>query len=340
MSLNILILGINGFIGSHLADQILANTDWNIVGMDLTNTNLIQHSQNERMYFKEGDITKESTWIEEYIQKSDIILPLVAVATPATYVQNPIRVFELDFEANLPIIRWCVKYKKRVIFPSTSEVYGMCPDETFDEENSQLVLGPIHKERWIYSCAKQMMDRVIYAYGAHQGLHYTLFRPFNWIGPRQDNIFATKAGSSRVLTQFISNVIHGQDIQLVEGGLQKRCFTYIDDGINALIKIIANENQQADNRIFNIGNPYNNYSIQELAEKVVAAIKKYPAYTELAEKTRIITTEAKQYYGNGYQDVNSRVPAIKNAKTYLNWEPKITLDDAIIKTLDFYFNKR
>ena len=120
------------------------------------------------------------------MRKCDVILPLVAIATPATYVREPLRVFELDFEANLPIIRHCVKYKKRVVFPSTSEVYGACRDKEFDPETSELVLGPIHKQRWIYSCVKQLLDRIIWAYG-QQGLQFTLFRPFNWVGsgPRQ-----------------------------------------------------------------------------------------------------------------------------------------------------------
>lgn len=340
MSLKILILGVNGFIGSHLTDQILAQTDWEIFGMDLANSNLTDHADNPRLRFTEGDITIHQAWVEYHIKKCDVILPLVAVATPATYVQDPLRVFELDFEANLPIIRWCVKYQKRVIFPSTSEVYGMCPDNEFDEEDSNLVLGPIYKERWIYSCSKQLLDRIIYAYGAHQGLKYTLFRPFNWIGPRQDNIWASKAGSSRVVTQFISNVLHGQDIQLVDGGMQQRCFTYIEDGIAALIKIIANENKSAENRIFNIGNPHNNHSIRELAEMVVATLKTYPRYADQANKTQIVVTEAKQYYGSGYQDIGSRVPAIKNAQTYLGWNPQIDMQCALKKTLDFYFNQQ
>src|SRR5438132_1471144 len=85
--------------------------------------------------------------------------------------------------AVLKLVRYCVKYNKRVIFPSTSEVYGMCQDQYFDEDTSNLVVGPINKQRWIYSVSKQLLDRVIWAYGA-KGLNFTLFRPFNWMGPR------------------------------------------------------------------------------------------------------------------------------------------------------------
>lgn len=89
----------------------------------------------------------------------------MAIATPIEYTRNPLRVFELDFEENLRIIRYCVKYRKRIIFPSTSEVYGMCSDKYFDEDHSNLIVGPVNKPRWIYSVSKQLLDRVIRAYG-------------------------------------------------------------------------------------------------------------------------------------------------------------------------------
>jgi nucleoside-diphosphate-sugar epimerase len=157
--------------------------------------------------FVEGDITINREWIEYHVKKCDAVIPLVAIANPIQYVKDPLRVFELDFEANLEIVRKCAKYKKRVIFPSTSEVYGMCADHELDEAESSLVYGPIERQRWIYACSKQLLDRVIYAYGVRDGLDYTLFRPFNWIGPKLDDVMEPKEGSSRLFTQFISNVI-------------------------------------------------------------------------------------------------------------------------------------
>src|SRR5262252_6948601 len=219
----------------------------------------------QRFHFFEGDITINREWIEYHVKKCDVVLPLVAIATPATYVREPLRVFELDFEANLPIVRAAVRHRKRLIFPSTSEVYGMCADAEFDPERSDLVLGPINKPRWIYSCAKQLMDRVIHAYGQQVGLDYTLFRPFNWIGAGLDSIKTPKEGSSRVITQFLGHIVRGEPIKLVDGGTQKRAFTYIDDGIAALMKIIANDNGIASGKIYNIGNPANNVSVNDLA---------------------------------------------------------------------------
>jgi nucleoside-diphosphate-sugar epimerase len=121
----ILILGVNGFIGHHLSNKIIAGTDWEIYGMDMQTERIGDLLDERRFHFFEGDITINREWIEYHVKKCDVLLPLVAIATPATYVREPLRVFELDFEANLPIVRAAVRHRKRLVFPSTSEVYGM-----------------------------------------------------------------------------------------------------------------------------------------------------------------------------------------------------------------------
>jgi len=334
--MKVLILGVNGFIGNALTKRILDTTDWEVYGLDMSCDKLEHSMGHPRFNFLEGDITINKEWIEYNIKKCDVVLPLVAIATPVTYVKDPLRVFELDFEENLKIIRLCAKYKKRVIFPSTSEVYGMSPDQEFDEETSPLMLGPINKERWIYSCAKQMLDRVIYAYGEHEGLRYTLFRPFNWIGPKLDSISTAKEGSSRVLTQFLYNILAGEQISLVDGGNQRRSFTYIEDGISCLMKIIENKDGCADSGIFNIGNPVNDLSVKELALKLREMVKQYPDYAEKAENCVIAETTSDIFYGKGYQDMLTRVPSVQNAKKKLGWEPTTGIDEALRHTLDFY----
>src|SRR5579863_7584729 len=147
MALKVLILGANGFIGSSLTQHVLDHKEWEVYGMDMGADKLDECLGRARFHFVEGDITINREWIEYHVKKCDVVLPLVAIATPATYVTDPLRVFELDFEANLEIVRKCVHYGKRVLFPSTSEVYGMSADPEFDEESSNLVLGPIHKQR-------------------------------------------------------------------------------------------------------------------------------------------------------------------------------------------------
>ncbi len=332
----ILILGVNGFIGHHLSKRILETTDWEVYGMDMNTERVTAFMDHPRFHFFEGDITINKEWIEYHIKKCDVVLPLVAIATPSTYVKDPLRVFELDFEANLPFVRSCVKYKKRIIFPSTSEVYGMCGDAEFDPHNSNLVLGPIEKQRWIYSCSKQLMDRVIYAYGSRGELDFTLFRPFNWIGAGLDSIHTAKEGSSRVITQFFGHIVRGEPIKLVDGGAQKRAFTYVDDGIAALMKIIANKDNVATGQIYNIGNPKNNFSVRELATMMLELAKSYPEYKKSSAKVKLVETTSGAYYGKGYQDVQNRVPNIKNTMKDLDWKPKVNMKDALKGIFDFY----
>jgi nucleoside-diphosphate-sugar epimerase len=334
--MDVLILGVNGFIGSHLTETILARTDWRVHGMDLSGERVKTWIGNPRFRFLEGDVAINREWIEYHVKHSDVVLPLVAIATPATYVRDPMAVFELDFESNLQVIRQAVKYGTRVVFPSTSEVYGMCEDEEFDEEASKLVYGPIGKSRWIYACAKQLLDRVIHALGRDQGLRYTLFRPFNWIGPGLDSIHTAKEGSSRVVTQFLGHLLRGEPITLIDGGRQRRSFTYVDDGIDALMRILENEDGRADLQIFNVGNPANDRSIRELADAMVKILGEFPGYEERARTARIVEDSSARYYGPEYQDVQRRVPSIRRAREILGWTPRVGFEEALRRTISHY----
>ncbi|PHM45703.1 hypothetical protein Xmau_00088 [Xenorhabdus mauleonii] len=332
----VLILGVNGFIGNHLTERLLNDGNYDIYGMDIGSSAIERFIGNPRFHFIEGDVSIHTEWIEYHIKKCDVILPLVAIATPIEYTRNPLRVFELDFEENLKIVRYCVKYNKRIIFPSTSEVYGMCDDKEFDEDNSRLIVGPINKQRWIYSVSKQLLDRVIWAYGAKEGLKFTLFRPFNWMGPRLDNLNSARIGSSRAITQLILNLVEGSPIKLVDGGEQKRCFTDIHDGIEALFRIIENRDGLCDGQIINIGNPTNEASIRQLAEMLLDSFEKHELRGHFPPFAGFKKIESSSYYGQGYQDVEHRKPSIKNAERFLGWKPTIDMTQTIDETLDFF----
>jgi nucleoside-diphosphate-sugar epimerase len=334
--MDILILGANGFIGSHLTEAILARTDWRVHGMDLDGDRLERWVHHPRFRFLEGDVAIHHEWIEYHVKKCDVVLPLVAIATPAAYVQDPMAVFELDFESNLRVIRQAVRFGTRVVFPSTSEVYGMCEDAEFDEETSRLVCGPIGKSRWIYACSKQLLDRVIHALGRDHGLRYTLFRPFNWIGPGLDSIHTAKEGSSRVVTQFLGHLLRGEPITLIDGGRQRRSFTWVDDGIDALLRILVNEGGCADQRIFNIGNPANDRSIRELAETMIRTLGEFPGFEERARAAQVVEQSSAAYYGDEYQDVQRRVPSIRRAQQHLGWEPRVGFEESVRRTIAHY----
>ena len=332
----VLILGVNGFIGNHLTERLLDDGKYDVYGLDIGNDAIARFADHPHFHFVEGDISIHTEWIEYHIRKCDVILPLVAIATPIEYTRNPLRVFELDFEENLKIVRYCVKYGKRIIFPSTSEVYGMCDDKEFDEDNSRLIVGPINKQRWIYSVSKQLLDRVIWAYGQKEGLKFTLFRPFNWMGPRLDTLNSARIGSSRAITQLILNLVEGTPIKLVDGGAQKRCFTDIVDGIEALFRIIENKGGLCDGQIINIGNPENEASIRELAESLLKHFEAHPLRHHFPAFAGFNEVESRSYYGQGYQDVSHRKPSIRNAQRLLAWTPTIDMESTIAKTLDFF----
>ncbi len=334
--MRILILGVNGFIGHHLSRRIIDTTPWEVFGMDMQTERVRGLLEHPRFHFCEGDITINKEWIEYHIKKCDVVLPLVAIATPKVYVTDPLRVFELDFEENLRVVRQSVRHKKRVLFPSTSEVYGMCADAAFHPYESELVLGPITKPRWIYSCAKQLLDRVIAAYGDKEGLDYTLFRPFNWIGSGLDSLHAPKEGSSRVVTQFLGHIARGEPIRLVDGGRQRRSFTDVSDGVSALMRIIENPDGRASGKIYNVGNPDNDLSVRELAELMLAIAMDFPEYRRGAEKVQLLEVASAQYYGKGYQDIQTRVPWIGNTREELGWEPKVAIADALRNIFEAY----
>ncbi len=334
----VLILGVNGFIGNHLSERLLRDDRYEVYGLDIGSDAIERLRSHPNFHFVEGDISIHSEWIEYHIKKCDVVLPLVAIATPIEYTRNPLRVFELDFEENLKLVRYCVKYNKRVIFPSTSEVYGMCQDNNFDEDNSNLVVGPINKQRWIYSVSKQLLDRVIWAYG-QKGLNFTLFRPFNWMGPRLDRLDSARIGSSRAITQLILNLVEGTPIRLFDGGEQKRCFTDIADGVEALARIIDNDNDVCNGQIINIGNPDNEASIRQLGEELLRQFEAHPLRANFPPFAGFRDIESKAFYGTGYQDVSHRKPSIANAKRLLDWTPTVEMSETIGNTLDFFLRE-
>ena len=217
--MRILITGAAGFLGSHLVDRFLA-AGHRVLGVDnfVTGTwrNLEHLEGREDFFFIEHDISSPLYLAE----KVDGVLHFASPASPIDYLELPIQTLKVGSLGTHNSLGLAKAHSARFLLASTSEVYGMCADPEFFEDDSPLILGPIHKQRWIYACSKQLLDRVIWAYGQEGSLKFTLFRPFNWIGPKLDDLDAAKEGSSRVVTQFILNLIQREPIKLVDGGFQ------------------------------------------------------------------------------------------------------------------------
>ncbi len=334
--MKLFVTGINGFIGTHLLEGIIAGTDWQVSGFDIARSNLAPYDGQKQFSFLQGDIFKDDETLEAEVVKADVVIPLAGIAKPAYYIKKPVWTFELDFEQNLKMVRLCAKHHKRIIFPSTSEVYGMSGDAELKEDESPLTTGPIVKMRWIYSCSKQMMDRMIVAYGQEADLPFTLFRPFNWVGPRLDTFKDAEERRARSVTQMLYDIIYRRKISLVNGGEQRRSFTWVGDGIEGLMSIIENKTGLAADEIFNIGNPANNYSIKEMAELLIDEAKKFPAFREAAENTELEIIPASAYYGKAYDDMQNRLPSVKKMESRLGWKPKTDMRAMLNKTIAWY----
>ena len=329
--MKLLILGADGFIGYHLTNSILGDDnfkDWKITGVDLNTARVNMLPSDDRFTFHKADIMRDRDLIDHLIQDSDVIMPLVAIATPKLYVEQPLRVFQLDFEENLRVIKLAHALNKRIIFPSTSEVYGKST-APFDEESSDLVYGPIKYSRWIYACSKQLLDRVIFAMDQEKSFNFTLFRPFNWVGPYLDSLESTSEGSSRLITQLMGDAIQRNEVTLVDGGHQKRCFTDVRDGVAALKAILLNEDA-SKGKIFNVGNPWNNLSVRDVAVLLIDRLKE----RNIIQDAEIKVKSSGDFYGAGYQDVSNRVPSITAIGNDLGWAPKYTFSDSLENILD------
>ena len=329
--MKLLILGADGFIGYHLTNSILGDDnfrDWKITGVDLNTARVNMLPSDDRFTFHKADIMRDIDLIDHLIQDSDVIMPLVAIATPKLYVEQPLRVFQLDFEENLRVIKLAHALNKRIIFPSTSEVYGKST-APFDEESSDLVYGPIKYSRCIYACSKQLLDRVIFAMDQEKTFNFTLFSPFNWVGPYLDSLESTSEGSSRLITQLMGDAIQRNEVTLVDGGHEKRCFTDVRDGVAALKAILLNEDA-SKGKIFNVGNPWNNLSVRDVAVLLIDRLKE----RNIIQDAEIKVKSSGDFYGAGYQDVSNRVPSINAIGNALGWAPKYTFSDSLENILD------
>lgn len=328
--MKVLVLGAGGFIGSNLVDHLLREGIHDVVGVDMSSNKLAGIS-GPRFQFIELDVTKSGDAIGALVAGSDVVVDLVAYANPSLYISAPLDVIRLNFVVNLETIEHCVRHGKRLIQYSTSEVYGKPSGPTYREDESDLVVGPISKQRWVYSASKQLLERVIHAYGLSGDLEYTVVRPFNFIGPRFDYLVpAGTMGGPRAFSHFMSALLTGGPIHLVDGGEQRRSFTYIDDANEAFSVLL--DNPKAINEAFNIGNPANDISIRE---SVALMMRLYEEFTGITPQNEIVDISGEAFYGAGYEDSNRVVPDISKLEA-LGWRPRYNLEQTFGATMASY----
>jgi nucleoside-diphosphate-sugar epimerase len=346
----VLLLGGGGFIGSHITERLLRDTTHTVYSYDLDDEKLADSLGHPRLISIRGDIRRDHDRIERLVQECDLVIDLIAYANPSLYITIPLEVYRLNFTENLLIAELCVKHNKRLIQFSTCEVYGKTvvsliddlPDPEnpeyalFCEDTTALILGPVSKHRWIYSCAKQLLERILHAFGMEDRLNYTIIRPFNFIGPRIDYLPGEQDGSPRVFSHFVHALKNGSPMKLVNGGQQKRAYTLIDDAVDCIVRIIENPNDVCNKQIFNIGSPGNEVSIREMALKIQEIYKRrwWDGRTRLPE---LVEVSGEEFYGTGYDDSDRRIPDITKARMLLGWEPRYGVDETLERSMAYWF---
>jgi nucleoside-diphosphate-sugar epimerase len=210
---------------------------------------------------------------------------------------------------------------------------------TFSEDESEYILGPVVKHRWLYASAKQLLERVLHAFGLEQGFNYTIIRPFNFIGPKIDFLLKELEGIPRVFSFFMDALLNGTEMKLVNGGTARRCYTYIDDAVECTYRIVQNPGGACDRQIFNIGSPENETSIRGMAElmREIYAEKFRDPSVKLPE---IVSVPGEEFYGEGYDDSDRRIPDITKARTLLGWEPSWSFRDILETTMRYYVDQQ
>lgn len=350
--MKILALGAGGFIGSHLTVRLL-NEGHKVTAVDLEMDKVTEVLDHPNLTFMQQDIRGTDWNLDKIVQDADLVIDLIAYANPGLYLRIPLEVFHLNFTENLKIAEACVRHKKRLIQFSTCEVYGRSaaslkhagladPEDpihaTFSEDESEYILGPVVKHRWIYACAKQLLERVLHAYGIEQGFNYTIIRPFNFIGPKIDFLLHEKEGIPRVFSFFMDALLNGTQMKLVNGGVNRRCYTYIDDAVDCTNLIVKNAGGRCDRQIFNIGTPGNEISIRQMAETMreIYSEKFRDPAVKLPE---IVSVTGEEFYGEGYDDSDRRIPDIAKARTLLGWEPQWKTRDILETTMRYYVSE-
>ena len=324
------IFGVGGFIGSNLAEYLIAESVHDVVGVDLYDEKL-DGIAGPNFKFIQADVTKSPDLAEKLIEDSDAVVDLIAYANPSIYVESPLEVIDLNYFENLRIAKLCVKHNKRLIQYSTSEVYGKNPTgASFHEDESDLVLGPVSKQRWVYAAAKQLLERTLDAYGRRGDLEYTIVRPFNFVGPRFDYLVpAGSKGGPRVFAHFMSALLTGGPIYLVDGGQQRRSFTHVQD-TNRAFSILL-DHPAAHNEIINIGNPATDISIADLAHLMCRI---YEDLTGRTPQNEFVDISGEEFYGKGYEDAN-RVPPNIDKLLNMGWPPRHGLEETFRDAIEF-----
>ena len=313
-----LITGGAGFIGSHLAERLL-QLEHDVLVLDTLSTGSIEniaHLKTEKRFSYVIDSVTSESLLAEMVDSSDVVFHLAAAVGVKLIVEQPVHTIETNVHGTEVVLKHANKKKKLVFIASTSEVYGKSADVPF-RESSDVVLGPSAKHRWAYACSKLIDEFLALAYWKEKKLPVVIVRLFNTVGPRQTGQYGM------VLPTFVRQALSGHPITVFGDGTQSRSFTYVSDVVDALIALASE--RRAVGEVFNIGNT-GEISIADLAARVKALT---------ASDSPIQLVPYDQAYEAGFEDMPRRVPDISKLRALVGYEPKVELDEIILRVIDY-----
>lgn len=322
--MRVLITGGTGFIGSHLSQAFLERGD-EVTVLDTASTAKVLDFRNNPAYAGRFQYVKGSvldyTLLDGLARKSDLCYHLAAVVGVEHYVDDPFGVLDVNINGTQNVLRAAFHNDCKVVFSSTSEIYGKSMKVPFREYEDR-VLGPTSIDRWCYSTSKAAGEHFCFAY-AKFGVPIVILRYFNVYGPKLDKI-----DRGRVITIFMGQLLRNEPLTIVNEGRQTRSFTYVDDAIRATMACGLVD--QAVGGIFNIGTDRET-TILELAKVMLKQFGRDPE-----DPKNIIFKKQEEVYGKSYQDIDRRVPDVTRMKTILNVQPQVSLEEGVRKTCEWF----
>ena len=317
--MRVLITGGAGFVGSHLADGLLARGDEVFVLDNLStgSINNIAHLKSDpRFHYTIDSVTNEPL-LAELIDQCEVVVHLAAAVGVKLIVEAPVHTIETNVHGTEVVLKHANKKKKLVVIASTSEVYGKSATVPF-REDADLVLGPSEKHRWAYACSKLIDEFLALAYWKERKLPVIILRLFNTVGPRQTGQYGM------VIPNFVRQALMGHPITVFGDGTQSRSFTYVGDVVRAMLGLI--DEPRAVGQVFNIGNGQE-ITIGELAAKI---------RTLTASTSEIVCVPYEQAYEAGFEDMPRRVPDISKVRSLVGYEPTVELDEILRRVIEYF----
>ena len=315
-----LITGGAGFLGSHLAEALLARGDTVYLLDNLSTGSIenIEHLKNAPRFHYAVDSVMNEPVTAEMIDRVDVVFHLAAAVGVRLIVESPVNTIETNVHGTEMVLKLANKKKKKVLVASTSEVYGKSEDVPF-REDADLVMGATTKGRWSYACSKAIDEFLALAYWKEKKLPVVVFRLFNTVGPRQTGRYGM------VIPNFVKQALLRHPITVFGDGTQSRCFTYVSDVVGVLVRLA--EEPAAVGQVFNIGNDREEITILDLAQRVKA---------RTASKSEIVRVPYDQAYEEGFEDMPRRVPDLTRLRALTGYEPQVHLDVILDRVIEYF----